>query len=67
MERVQRTVQEEFWDGVDEAAVDLWERRLHDYVSFYNRRRLHSALGYQPPFEYALQRLPRQARTSHMS
>ncbi|TMB69003.1 MAG: transposase family protein [Chloroflexi bacterium] len=59
VERVQRIVQEEFWDGVDEAAIDHWERWLVDYVSFYNRRRLHSALGYRPPLEYALQRLPR--------
>jgi len=67
VERVQRTVQEEFWDGVDESTLHHWERRLQDYVTFYNRQRLHSALGYRPPLEYALERLPRRARVSHMS
>ena len=67
VERVQRTVQEEFWDGVDEAALEHAERWLQDYVTFYNRHRLHSAIGYRPPLEYALGRLPQQARVSHMS
>lgn len=67
VERVQRTVKEEFWDGVDEPALNHWERWLQDYVTFYNRQRLHSALGYRPPLEYALERLPRRARVSHMS
>jgi transposase InsO family protein len=40
---------------------------LQDYIRFYNTRRLHSALGYTPPLQYALQRLPRKARVSHMS
>ncbi|MBF8286415.1 MAG: Transposase, partial [Dehalococcoidia bacterium] len=42
-------------------------RFLQDYVRFYNRSRQHSALGYTAPIEYALERLPRQARMSHMS
>ena len=67
VERVQRTVQEEFWDGVGPGPLEDWARRLQDYVRFYNRRRQHSALGYTTPVEYALQRLPRQARISHMS
>jgi transposase InsO family protein len=36
-----------------------WERGLEGYLRFYNRRRLHSALGYTVPMAYALQRLPR--------
>ena len=67
VERVQRTVQEEFWDGIGPGSPVQWERFLQDYVHFYNRSRQHSALDYTPPLSYALQRLPRQARLSHMS
>ena len=67
VERVQRTVQEEFWDGIAPGPLDEWERFLQDYVRFYNRVRLHSALDYATPLKYALQRLPQQARLSHMS
>jgi transposase InsO family protein len=67
VERVQRTVQEEFWDGVEPGPLDEWERFLQDYVRFYNRTRQHSALGYKAPMQYALERLPRQARLSHIS
>ena len=67
VERVQRTVQEEFWDGIGPGPLEDWERFLQDYVRFYNRRRQHSALGYKAPMQYALERLPRQARVSHMS
>jgi transposase InsO family protein len=67
VERAQRTLQEEFWDGIGPGPLKEWKRFLHDYVHFYNRRRQHSALGYTTPMQYALQRLPRQARLSHMS
>lgn len=67
VERVQRTVQEEFWDGIEPGPLDQWHPFLQDYLSFYNRVRQHSALGYATPMEYALQRLPRQARVSHIS
>lgn len=40
---------------------------FQDYVRFYNRTRLHSALGYATPLRYALERLPRQAGVSHIS
>jgi len=66
VERVQRTVQEEYWDGVGPGPLDGWQRGLQDYVWFYNRTRQHSALGYTPPMTYALQHLPR-ARISHVS
>jgi len=66
VERVQRTLQEEHWDGVSPGPLQDWERGLQDYLRFYNRRRLHCALGYQTPMAYALQRLPR-ARLSHVS
>jgi len=67
VERVQRTVQEELWDAMGPGRPGHWERWLQDYVRFYNRRRQHSALGYTTPMEYALQRLPRRARVSHIS
>lgn len=67
VERVQRTVQEEFWDGIGPGPLEDWERFLQDYVRFYNRARLHSALGNTTPLQYALDRLPRQARLSHIS
>jgi transposase InsO family protein len=66
VERAQRTVREEYWDGVGPGPVEEWERGLQDYLRFYNRRRLHSALGYVAPMAYALQRLPR-AGISHVS
>jgi len=59
VERVQRTVQEEFWDGIEPGPSEEWERFLQDYVTFYNRSRQHSALDYATPMSYALQRLPR--------
>jgi transposase InsO family protein len=67
VERVQRTAQEELWDGIGPGPLEEWERWLQDYVRFYNQRRQHSALGYVTPMEYALQRLPRRARVSHIS
>lgn len=67
VERVQRTVQEEFWDGIGPGPLDEWQRFLQDYLRFYNHVRQHSALGYNVPMQYALERLPRQARLSHMS
>jgi transposase InsO family protein len=67
VERVHRTMQEEFWDAVEDSSPGRWGRWLSDYVRLYNRRRIHSALGYKTPSEYALERLPQQAPVSHMS
>lgn len=58
VERVQRTVREEHWDGVVAGSVLEWEKGLQAYVRFYNNKRLHSALGYSAPLVYALERLP---------
>ena len=67
VERVHRTMQEEFWDAVEDAPPERWKPWLSDYVRAYNRRRIHSALPYKTPFDYALERLPPRARVSHMS
>jgi transposase InsO family protein len=67
VERVQRTVQEEFWDGLNPSPLQHSERLLQDYVRFYNTTRLHSALGYIAPLQYALERLPQKVRVSRMS
>jgi transposase InsO family protein len=67
VERVQRTAQEELWDGIGPGPLEEWERWLQDYVRFYNQRRQHSALAYVTPMQYALQRLPRRTRVSHIS
>jgi transposase InsO family protein len=67
VERVQRTVQEEFWDGVLSGSVREWEGQLQRYLGYYNHERLHSALDYSSPALYAAQRLPTLARMSHIS
>ena len=33
-------------------AVDALRQQLRRYVRYYNYRRLHSSLGYQPPVDY---------------
>ena len=63
----ERSRREEFWDGAVSGNLERWEQQLQDYLRFYNRHRQHSALGYLTPLQYALQRLPHQARVSHMS
>ena len=67
VERVQRTVQEEFWDGIGPGPLEKWQPFLQDYLRFYNQVRPHSGLGNNTPLKYALQRLPQQARLSHIS
>lgn len=57
---------EELWDGVLPGTVWEWEKRLQAYVRFYNKQRLHSALGYSAPLVYAQERLA-QARIHHIS
>jgi len=57
VERVQRTVQEELWNGVDTRSLSVWQRQLQVYVRYYNRGRPHSALQGKTPWEYAHQRL----------
>lgn len=65
VERVQRTIREELWEGLRDDS-QTWEAELQAFVRHYNEARLHSALGYRPPLVYALERLP-QAQIPHMS
>lgn len=67
VERVHRTMAEELWDHVPPGSLATWRRRLDAYLRFYNGRRPHSALGYQAPLAYALDRLPAAPGVSHMS
>ncbi len=39
VERVQRTIAEEYWDGVTTPYGPAWERGLQAYIELYNRRR----------------------------
>lgn len=67
VERVQRTCQEELWDGVPEDGSLLgYQQALAAYLRFYNHHRLHSALAYHAPARYAHNAL--QAHSpSHLS
>lgn len=67
VERVQRTIAEELWAHLAPASLASWQHRLQTYLRFYNERRPHSALGYQPPFAYAHARLPAAPGVSHIS
>jgi transposase InsO family protein len=66
VERVQRTCQEECWDGVPPGPVAAWEHDLQAYVRFYNTQRLHSAIDYDTPARFAQRRLS-DSPLSHVS
>jgi transposase InsO family protein len=67
VERVQRTIQEEYWDGVTSLPGPAWERGLQTYLRAYNRRRPHRSLDYQTPWAYALERLTASAPNSQIT
>ncbi|HEY8489854.1 MAG TPA: integrase core domain-containing protein [Dehalococcoidia bacterium] len=67
VERVHRTMDEELWGWISQDPPETWAAQLRAYVRFYNEVRLHAALDYLPPLQYALARLPQQALLSHMS
>lgn len=67
VERVQRTIQEEYWDGVTGPPGREWEEGLRRYLRSYNRERPHSALDYQTPWQYAQRRLAAGVPVSHIS
>jgi len=66
VERVQRTIAEEYWDGVISPPGPAWERGLQTYLALYNRRRPHRSLDYETPWRYAQKRLT-EANRSHIS
>jgi len=67
VERVQRTIAEEYWDGVTTPAGPAWERGLQAYLRTYNRLRPHRSLDYETPWRYAQKRLTAAAPISHIS
>jgi transposase InsO family protein len=67
VERVQRTIAEEYWDGVTAAPGPAWERGLQAYLELYNRKRPHRSLDYETPWRYARQRLTAAPGISHIT
>lgn len=67
VERVQRTIAEEYWDGVTSPPGQDWERGLQAYLRTYNRLRPHRSLDYQTPWRYAQRRLAAGAPISHIT
>lgn len=63
VERVQRTIQEEYWDGLMTPPGPAWERDLQRYLRLYNRERFHSALDYRTPWQYYQLRLAAGAQS----
>jgi transposase InsO family protein len=63
VERVQRTIEEEYWDGLAVPPGPAWERGLQRYLRSYNRERLHSALDYRSPWQYYQLRLAAGAQS----
>lgn len=67
VERVQRTIAEEYWDGVTSPPGPTWERGLQAYLRLYNRSRPHRSLDYQTPWRYAQSRLTAGTPISHIT
>lgn len=67
VERVQRTIAEEYWDGVTSPPGPAWERGLQAYLQTYNHHRPHRSLDYQTPWRYAQTRLTAGAPISHIT
>ena len=67
VERVQRTIAEEYWDGVTAPPGPAWELGLQAYLQAYNRSRPHRSLDYETPWRYAHTRLTGSAPPSHLT
>ncbi|SRR6266571_1360711 len=67
VERVQRTIAEEYWDGVTAPAGPAWEKGLQAYLHTYNHRRPHRSLDYETPWRYAEKRLTAGTPISHIT
>lgn len=57
IERYNRTIQEEFIDNNLDVIYDkpLFNRRLAEYLIFYNNQRPHKSLGLKSPIEYLIE------------
>jgi transposase InsO family protein len=67
VERVQRTIAEEYWDGVTSPPGPAWEHGLQAYLAVYNRQRPHRSLDYETPWRYAQRRLTAGDPISHIT
>ena len=67
VERVQRTIAEEYWDGVTSPPGPTWESGLQAYLRLYNRLRPHRSLDYLTPWRYAQARLTRPSPISQIT
>jgi len=67
VERVQRTIAEEYWDGVTGPPGPAWEQGLQAYLEAYNRQRPHRSLDYETPWRYPRRRLTAGAPISHIT
>ena len=64
---MQRTIAEEYWDGVTGPPSPAWEQGLQAYLRTYNRSRPHRSLDHQTPWRYAQKRLAEAAPVSHIT
>ena len=54
-ESVFRTIKEELFGGEMPATIEGARTQVFEYVEgYYNRRRMHSSLGYKTPNEYEI-------------
>jgi putative transposase len=61
VERVIRTIkEEEIWPNLYDTVTEA-RHAIASYVAYYNQQRIHSALGYQTPAEFAASKVTLQA------
>jgi transposase InsO family protein len=63
LERFHWTMQREYWSRVQPKTIEAAEDGLVDYLNWYNHKRIHSSLGYEPPakmYETPIEPLPKR-------